>query len=349
MKRVGIYNPYLDILGGGERYILTIARCLSRDFSVDVFWKDPKIVKKAQKKFHLDLSKISVKRWFTSPITRTAQLQAYDVFFYVTDGSLFFSTAKKNFLIIQSPDKIPNTRRFLMKAKLKTWTSVVCYSQFVASIIKNRFSKKITPLFVPIDPSLFKSEKKEKIILSVGRFFPKLHNKKQDVLIDVFRKLSPQLLGWKLVFAGSVDPGGKAYLNKLKDKVKGLSVEFYDDISFSKLVKLYSRAAIYWHGAGFGEDLKQFPERAEHFGVSTVEAMASGCIPIVFAGGGQAEIVTDKKNGFLWRTKEELMRKTTSVIKESKKYQYISKNAIKRVQNYTAHKFCSKLHELVEK
>ena len=35
--RIGIYSPYLDSFGGGERYMLTIAEYLSASHKVDLF------------------------------------------------------------------------------------------------------------------------------------------------------------------------------------------------------------------------------------------------------------------------------------------------------------------------
>jgi len=36
----------------------------------------------------------------------------------------------------------------------------------------------------------------------------------------------------------------------------------------------------------------------EHFGITTVEAMAAGCVPLVYDSGGQAEIVSSGYNGY---------------------------------------------------
>ena len=42
--RAAIYNPYLDTLGGGERYTMAVASTLVENgFNVDVQWKDGNI------------------------------------------------------------------------------------------------------------------------------------------------------------------------------------------------------------------------------------------------------------------------------------------------------------------
>jgi len=41
--RAAIYDPYLDTLGGGERYCLTVAEILLKNgWQVDLFWSGPK-------------------------------------------------------------------------------------------------------------------------------------------------------------------------------------------------------------------------------------------------------------------------------------------------------------------
>ena len=71
--------------------------------------------------------------------------------------------------------------------------------------------------------------------------------------------------------------------------------------------QLLAEASLFWHGAGFGEDPEQHPDRFEHFGIAVVEAMAAGAVPIVYDAAGPAEIVRDGVEGRTWRTIGELL------------------------------------------
>ena len=102
---------------------------------------------------------------------------------------------------------------------------------------------------------------------------------------------------------------------------------------------MFKKARIYWHAAGFDEDLKTHPERAEHFGLTTLEAMAASCVPFAFAGGGQKDIITDGYNGFLWNSKEILAEKTHELLSNNTLYKKIAKNALKSVKLYSIEKF----------
>ena len=43
--KAGIYDPYLDTLGGGERYVLAVANCwLKRGWNVNIFWEKVKFL-----------------------------------------------------------------------------------------------------------------------------------------------------------------------------------------------------------------------------------------------------------------------------------------------------------------
>jgi len=52
----------------------------------------------------------------------------------------------------------------------------------------------------------------------------------------------------------------------------------------------------------------------EHFGMSTVEAMQNGCLPIVFDGGGQREIVENGTSGFRFASAGEMRAQTLRAI-----------------------------------
>ena len=59
-------------------------------------------------------------------------------------------------------------------------------------------------------------------------------------------------------------------------------------------------ASIYWHATGFGTSEQMQPSKQEHFGMSIVEAMSAGAVPIAFDAGGPRETVDPGANGYLW-------------------------------------------------
>src|SRR5207302_138448 len=117
-------------------------------------------------------------------------------------------------------------------------------------------------------------------------------------------------------------------------------IQIYGDILFQELIQFYGKAKIYWHAQGFGETE---PRYMEHFGMTTVEAMASGCVPVVFGGGGQTEVVDSNQNGFLWQTKEELVAKTKMLVQNEDDRQKLAAEAIKKCKVFSKEEFFKKL------
>lgn len=348
MKKIGIYDPYLHILGGGERYALSIAACFETA-DITIFSSNPEILKQAQEKFGISTAQMKVAPWPKDRSVRNTHLAKLDEFFYVTDGSLFWSLAKKNILIIQSPLHIPPANLATM-IKLFSWKKIICYSQFVASFIQTRLHKSSDILFVPIDEPQKQTLAKKNMILSVGRFFTHLHSKKQLEMVALFGDLYKKGgVGMELTFVGSVDPGAQDYFKGVQTAAKGLPIHFKINVTHRELIEEYKKAKIYWHAAGFGEDIQKYPEKAEHFGVSTIEAMSYGAVPVIYGAGGQTEIVTSGANGFVWTKPEELSKYTLELLQNVSLYKKLSAAAMLSSKNYSRQRFCERLYEILEK
>lgn len=351
--QVAIFSPYLGIFGGGERYLLSIASALSK--KADVFiYSDKDIAQKALSIFGISLKGVHFlpESFIRSQniLKRFISFRKYDLFFYMTDGSLFFSAAQQNFLIIQSPLHIPKLT-LVNSLKLSNW-HILCYSQYMKNIIEKKLGTaiKISILSPCIDLSInrYEPEQKENIILSVGRFFQHPHDKKHDMLIDLFKAHYKNLFsGWRLIIAGGLtEEGGKSILADLEEKSKGLPVEILVNLPSAKLVELYQKAKIYWHAAGFGEDLNLYPERAEHFGIAPLEAMMSNVVPLLYNAGGLRDIVGGQDD-YLWNTREELTEKTVRLIQNDKLLSRLSEEAHEKALFFSCDKFYEKIDKVI--
>lgn len=352
--RIGIFDPYLDTLGGGERYVLTAALCLSRKHTVYIFWDSPSILSQVEDRFALDLSSVHVTENIFTPkvsfLHRLAATSRYDVIFYVSDGSIPALFAKKNILLFQFPVNWANGKDFLTRIKLLNVHKIICYSYFVKVFLDKTFSVKSIILSPPIETFNGQAIEKENLILTVGRFTKGMNTKKQEILIKVFKNIwKGGLSGWKLILVGSVLPQDEDFVKRLRNEIEDYPIEIITNISLKMLVSYYKKAKIYWHATGFGEDLIRHPERAEHFGISTVEAMSAGAVPIVFNAGGQREIVKEEENGLLWNTLEELQDKTLWVIRDKATWQRLSVSARLTSRTYSKERFCKELDEIVKK
>ena len=348
-QKIAIISPYLDILGGGERFLLIIAEFFSKDNLVTVFWNNENLRYETKKKLGINIDKIGIEKLPSNFISLFRRLAHFDYLFYMTDGSLFFSPCSNSYLIIQSPAAYVPKKTFVNTIKLSRFKSIICYSQFVGKFIESKLNKKVTIIPPPVLTDKFKPTNKENLIISVGRFFTRPHGKKQEILIEAFKKLHKltEFKNWQLILIGSIDKGAKDYFDKIKKSAHGYPIKIIQNADINELSSYYGKAKIYWHAAGFGEDLSHFPEKAEHFGITTVESMSAGCVPLVFGAGGQTEIIKDGKNGFLWETPPELIEKTRQIIINKDQYIRLSKQAQIDSGVYSKEEFIRKIQKLI--
>ncbi|MBU1129844.1 glycosyltransferase family 4 protein [Patescibacteria group bacterium] len=388
--KVGIYDPYLDTLGGGERYMLTIAEILLKQkHQVDLFWsKDENLINKAQERFALNLQKLNlVKDIFSQPqknidliqdhsqlkrinsnqkeirttlgkikhlLNRFKITRQYNLFFYLSDGSIPLLFAKKNILHCQVPfiNKFNLQSQIANKFKLLLTKKVICNSIFTQNQFKKTYHHSSSLLYPPIDIEKFSSSSQEEnIILSVGRFDNILNSKRQDILIKAFKKLisNQNSKNWKLILiGGSLEkPESNNYLKHLQHEAKDFPIEFLIGPNFDTLKNIYSQSKIYWHATGFevNEDIN--PQNTEHFGMTVVEAMASGIVPIVVKKGGLPESVKSNINGFLWENIDELVSKTQLLIGSPQLMQKLSTQAKTDSLQFSKQNFEKKLLEII--
>ncbi|MDO8657097.1 MAG: glycosyltransferase [Candidatus Levybacteria bacterium] len=355
--KIGIFDPYLDSLSGGEKYMLSIASCLSAGNEVFIFWdktKEFEIKKTAFDKLGIDLSSVKFyKNIFdkkTSLLSRLIHSKRFDSIIYLSDGSVPF-TGTRLYVHFQFPVEWVDGSSFKTKFKLIFVKKIFCNSKFTKYFIDKKLNIKSSVLYPPV--SIHKVDvKKENVILHVGRFHVDENGsnyKKQDVMIRLFKSMVDSgLKNWKLILVIGVKDKDKDKLQRLKDEIVKHPIEIIENPSNKTLWENYSKAKIYWHATGFGENLEKYPDKAEHFGISTVEAMGVGAVPVVINAGGQKEIVVDGESGYLWDTTGDCVRKTKKLISDEKLWQKLSNGAKKRADNFIGERFCRELKEIIQ-
>ncbi|MFZ2206699.1 MAG: glycosyltransferase family 4 protein [Microgenomates group bacterium] len=318
-KTVGLYTPYLDVMGGGEKHILSILKVFDEaGYNVVIFWNTNlsfDIQNKLKLSFHnLRFDKDLRNMTFVEKAKKIAPLEWL---FYVTDGSYFFSPAKQTAVFCMVPDK----KLYHMSPinSIKTTNShFIANSHFTAQNLHS-WGIRSSVLYPYISEELFQDTTpyKKPMILTVGRFFKHLHAKKQDKLIQSFLKFHEIHPEYELVLAGGVKKEDEEYVEELKNAYRHHSVHFRTNISFSDLQQLYKDASFYWHFTGLDIDPVTHPYQVEHLGITPLEAMASRAIPFCYNAGGPREIIDSGKNGFLFKSEYELLQQMNYVINSS--------------------------------
>ncbi len=352
-----LFDPYLDTLGGGERYILTVASLLSQqNYQVILAWHNLDDLRQATSRFGINLDAVEISeehyRLFTSPVNlldKRRALKDFDLIFFVSDGSIPFLFSKNNLLHYQVPFTKSPGPKFLYQLKLLSIQHLIVNSDFTKKVTDRTLSTdRCQVIYPPVDTaSLTNTTPKEKLILNVGRFASPSHSKRQDILISAFRQLvdGGGLHDWKLILAGG-QKNDDSVLPELKDQARGYPIDFIVNPDYLALKKIYAKSTLYWHAAGYDVDENLNPEAVEHFGITTVEAMAAGCVPLVIDKGGQREILTPD-SGFLVTSIEQLAKSTHDLIAHPAKLKAMRTKAVSRAQNFSVATFTDQFLKLL--
>jgi glycosyltransferase involved in cell wall biosynthesis len=191
------------------------------------------------------------------------------------------------------------------------------------------------------------------MILNIGRFFDprRGHSKKQLEMVQAFRQLhaAGRAPGWSLHLVGGCSPEDREYAMAVKREALGLPVHVHLSAPGAVLGDLLSRSSVYWHAGGLGEDPERHPDRFEHFGISVVEAMSAGLVPVVFGAAGPAEVVRDDIDGLLYATLDGLVDVTGRLSNDTARRERLARGAVRRAEEFGPAAFQRNLYCLLQK
>jgi glycosyltransferase involved in cell wall biosynthesis len=156
--------------------------------------------------------------------------------------------------------------------------SIVCMTKFTLSALRQDYAIDwdLPIVYPPVDVSKFQDGKQERIrsIVTIGRFTP---DKRQLEQI----KLAEQLPDFPFHIVGFANNNPYYQLCHQYVKEHRLSnVQLHPDAPFEHMVSLLKESKYFLHTL-----------INEPFGLTAVQAIAAGCLPIVHDSGGQRETV----------------------------------------------------------
>lgn len=231
---------------------------------------------------------------------------------------------------------------------IHAYDAVVSNSEFTRRWVQRYWDTDSVVVYPPV--TMQARGDKENVILGVGRFFAAEagHSKKQLEMVEAFRRLVDRgLQGWTLHLVGGCSAVDRPYLEEVQAAAAGLPIELHVDAPGDELRDLYARASIYWQATGLGEDPDRDPDRLEHFGIATVEAMSAGAVPVVIGLAGQLEIVEAGVSGFHFTTLDELVERTEAVVGDDELRARLSEAAETRAREFSVEAFAERFGAVV--
>ena len=360
-KKIAIFHNYMDNIGGAERVGLTLARELKADFFSTNIAKD-KIKKMGFSDINItSIGKIPINAPFRQQLAlrkfRTLELKdKYSL--YIIDGDWAMSAAvnnKPNIWYVHSPireiwDLYGYTRknnvpcfgkyffdlwviynRYLNRKYVKHVDKIICNSKNTQKRIEKYLNRKATIISPPIETSRFRHKNNGDYWLSVNRL---ITHKRVEMQMKAFQMLPSE----KLVVVGCYEKSRhfRNYANYIKG-IKPDNVKIISWVNFDELVDLYANCR------GFITTAKD-----EDFGMTPIEAMASGKPVIAPNEGGYKETIIDGKTGMLIDDIDE--NKLAHAIKEIGKNPKRYRSAcIRQAKKYDTKEFIRKMKLEVSK
>ena len=220
--------------------------------------------------------------------------------------------------------------RQLNRRYIKSVEQIACNSTTTQRRVKKYLARDAQVIHPPVDTKSYYSLKGEGFWLSVNRL---IDHKRIEIQIEAFAKLPEE----KLVIVGSYEQANhfQKYAKKILDH-KPNNVQIISFVSRDELLNWYARCS------GFITTAKE-----EDFGLTAIEAMASGKWVIAPNEGGYIETIIDQKTGFLIDSIN--AQKLVVAIKESKPMlEQCQNECINRAKQFDTSEFIKKISKLVK-
>jgi len=223
----------------------------------------------------------------------------------------------------------PATIYYLNRVRrVRTLLSV---SDFARGFVKKNWGRDSSTLYPPCPVEVYSGfrgvQTRENLVITIGRIVP-------EKRFGLFVELARMVPKTRFVAIGSLSDTASTYYERVRQGAPG-NVSFVLS-PLRKVKDLLGRAMAYVHCA-----------ENEHFGITIVEAMAAGCVPIVHDSGGPREIVNEDV-GFRWRDLRTAADCISKLSHNDELRQRLSVAAAARAKRFSPEMFESKMLKLFE-
>jgi len=216
---------------------------------------------------------------------------------------------------------------------------ILTNSLFSHSIIKHWTGKNAQVVYPPVEVGkfYFKNDYRDNIIVTCSRFTP-------EKGLNIIPEIASKVPEGKFYIFGSTSKISWEVISEIKktiNKFKVKNVYLKPNTPLKEMLSIYRKAKIYLHTMV-----------NEHFGVSIVEAMASGLIPLTHKSGGPYMDILDSKQGvygFYYKTGDEAANIIKSLLNDDLKLKKIREKAVERSVLFSKNTFKSNFIKAIKR
>jgi len=219
---------------------------------------------------------------------------------------------------------------------------LVANSKFIQGIVRTTLSRDAIVVYPPVDTTVFsskcfKAQKEGNLVAVVASYTPKRR-------LEQLPQIAQQTEAAKFIVIGKTDEYSMPTIQKLEENIRAFRVKgkitLLKNVSFTELQRILAKAKVYLHMMPF-----------DHFGISVVEAMASGCVPVVHRSGGPWTDILDASQGtygFSYSTPCEAADYIDRLVTNEELRSRIAAKASYRSKKFDKTVFLNRLAEVVE-
>ncbi|MCW4024075.1 MAG: glycosyltransferase [Candidatus Bathyarchaeota archaeon] len=333
-QKIGVFCPTLNVYGGGEYVAVAIANALAENNQNVTLFSSSQVDPKEVKNYFGESLNPAIEA-----VKQTSNFKPWALAgFYQTILQSILAKSKCNLLIdvfsncvfpwaqvsyihypflnkdfyrttfpyLENPHLLPvgALPHVFLEKNLTSFDDklILANSHYTAGEIKKYQNKPVEVLYPPFSSVISKIGKttlknpKENLVVTTSRFAPaKMLERIPQIAAKTRKDINFAIIG--RVYSSET-------LFELQKMVKQMDLEnrvkFYPDASAQQKFDLLKRAKVYLHTMV-----------GEHFGISIVEAMALGCIPLVHNSGGMVEIAPVQ---YRYETRQQAAEKIDSAI-----------------------------------
>lgn len=232
-------------------------------------------------------------------------------------------------------------RMFIQVFNALPWKPIVITnSQFTRSHIRKHLHVDPLVVYPGVDTAKYSPSsigKRENIVLTISR----IEEKKG---LGIITELAKRVTDARFVILGLTHHASNDYISRLTSEARMLGVEdrvlFMPNATESQKIMLLSTAKVYLHTMRF-----------EHFGISVVEGMSAGLVPVVHRSGGPWVDILSETQGQYGYAYDDITQ-AEAVINELLHNERIrirvARRALSRAQSFDSNRFSSSMVKIVE-